>query len=176
MHRFLTVLPFFVLLSACSPQLEITKPPVAYKTLKSFPPNAYRGDAKTTVRTKVKTKDGSRELAGASCSLTTPYSESQFQTPAYVMTPNLGPSTPTANLICKNGERSVQKNLVATNISLNERSQNARNSGAGAGIIGAVVSGIAAGINEGRGDQPTDVHGYHDIRVDMGDAGPSAAK
>lgn len=176
MHRFLTTLPLLVLLGACSSQIEITKPPVAYKTIKQLPANTYRSDAKTTVRTRVKTKNGSSELAGAACTLSTPYTESQFQTPAYVLTPNLGPSTPMAHLKCSNGDQMVQKNLPPTNISLNERSQSARNSGAGAGIIGAVVSGIAAGINESRGDRPGDIHGYNAVNLDLGNTGDSAAK
>lgn len=176
MFRFLTPLSLLAVLGACSNQIEITKPPVDYKTVKQLPANAYRGDAETTVRTRVKTKNGSSELAGATCTLTTPYTELRFQTPAYVRTPNLGPSTPTANVKCSNGSQTAQKNLRAFNISLAERSQKARASGSGAGIIGAVVGGIAAGINEGKGDQPGDVHGYARVDVDLGSGGDSAAK
>ncbi|NHF71855.1 hypothetical protein [Paracoccus xiamenensis] len=167
MYRFVAALPLFSLLAACSSSLEITQPPVAYKTVKQLPAQSYRGDAETTIRTRTKTNEGTRELAGASCTLSTTYTESQFQTPARVLTPNLGPATPTAHLKCSTGERAVQKNLSSHNISMAERSSKVRASGAGAGIIGAVVSGIVAGVNEGRGDQPTDVHGYASTTLDM---------
>ncbi len=176
MFRFLTALPLLALLGACSSQMEITKPPVAYKTLKQLPANTYRGDAKTTVRTKAKTKNGSSELSGVDCVLATPYTETQFQTPAHVMTPNLGPATPMAHLKCNYDNRAVQENMQPINVSLNERSQQARSSGAGAGIIGAVVSGIAAGINESKGDQPGDIHGYYPVNLDMGSVAAPAAK
>lgn len=167
MNRLLTVVPLFALLGACSNQLEITQPPVAYKTVKQLPAQTYRGDAETTIRTKVKTKDGSSELSGATCTLSTPYTVSQFQTPARVVTPNLGPATPTAHLKCATTDLSAQKNLGAANISLAERSSRAQASGAGAGIIGAIAGSIVAGVNEGRGDRPTDVHGYMPVALEM---------
>lgn len=154
------VLPVLILLSACSSKLEITQPPIAYKTVKPLPTQTYRGDAETTVRTRVETSEGKREVSGASCTLTNGYIESRFQTPARVLTPNLGPATPTGTLRCETADRAAQANLPAVNISLAERSSNARSSGAGGGIIGAIAGGIIAGINEGRGDRPTDVHGY----------------
>ncbi len=171
----MSTLPLFALLCACS-QAEITKPPVAYNILKPPPAGAYRGDAETTIRTGAKTEKGTRELSGVDCTLTTPYTESRFQTPAHVTTPNLGASTPTANLKCSDGTRSVQKNLRAENLSLEERSQRARASGAGAGVIGIIVGGVMAGVNEGRGDRPDDVHGYSATWLNMDESKEPAKK
>ena len=170
MYRFVIALPLFILLGACASQLDITQPPVGYKSVKQLPAQSYRGDAETTIRTSVKTKDGTRELSGATCTLATGYTESQFRTPARVKTPNLGPATPTANLKCATGEQMAQTNLKTVNISLAERSAQARASGAGGGIIGAIAGGIVAGVNEGRGDRPDDVHGYAPTTLPLTDA------
>lgn len=75
----------------------------------------------TVVNVSALVSDGgvTREVSGATCALSSPYSTAQFVAPATVSVPDLGPETPILRVDCSEGPRrgavETQARLASTN-------------------------------------------------------------
>ncbi|WP_157960620.1 hypothetical protein [Primorskyibacter marinus] len=150
-----------VLLSGCE-MAEITQPPVQYKATKSL---NEKGVKDFTARTFA-LKDGNRkEISGVPCKMSAPGFHSSFVTPAVVATPDMGPRTPVGSLSCTyNGDKKLEI-MRPVNETVAQIESSAASAGAGAGIIGVIVSGISASTQKSRRDATLDQYGYPDVSV-----------
>ena len=141
---------------------EITQPPVQYVATKKL---NEKGVNDFTARTFVRTDGGIKELSGVPCEFAAPGFGAKFLTPAVVATPDMGPRTPTASITCKYNEKTKLEILKPVNLTITEIEQSANAAGAGAGLIGVIVSGISASSQKSRRDANLDRYGYLDVVV-----------
>ena len=137
----------------------IGQEPIRYRATRTL---HEKGTSNLTVRA-ISTKEGYNELAGVPCEFKADGYSSNFVTPAIVITPDMGPRTPVASLTCTfQGEKFFQivQPINDTTMAID---QNASVAGAGAGLIGVIVSGISASAQRSRRDARLDVYGYPDI-------------
>jgi hypothetical protein len=125
------------ILSGCA-AVPIAQEPIPYQTTKAL---HEKGTSNLTVRS-VSMKDGYQELKGVPCELKADGFKSNFVTPAVVVTPDMGPRTPVASLTCTYGDQKFFQILQPVNDTVKSIDANASAAGAGAGIIGVIVSGI----------------------------------
>lgn len=147
-------------MSACA-VAPIKQEPVQYKATM---PLHEKGTSNFTVRT-YDMHDGYHEISGVPCTFKGHGFHSEFTTPAVVVAPDMGPRTPVASLTCEyNGQKSFQI-VQPVNITLAKIDQNAQAAGAGAGLIGLIVTGISDSSQRSRRDATLDVYGYPDLRA-----------
>jgi hypothetical protein len=148
-----------VLFVAACAVAPIEQDPVQYQ---ATTPLHEKGTTNFTVRT-YDVKDGLQELTGVPCEFKGEGFHASFTTPAVVVAPDMGPRTPVASLTCSyNGQKSFQI-VQPVNITLQKIDENASASGAGAGIVGLIVSGISDSAQRSRRDATLDIYGYPNL-------------
>lgn len=142
---------------------DITQAPIQFRQTKTL---NEKGVSDFTARTYAKKKDGGRdELIGVACRFTAPGFYADFTTPAVVSTPDMGPRTPAGSIKCKfEGEEKLVV-MRPFNETTAEIQANANSAGAGAGLLGVIVSGISASTQMSRRDAKLDIYGYPDAQV-----------
>ncbi len=93
-------------LAGCVEQTGFADPPLVTSQIRSeasMPP-AF-GISTVAVRALVTEAGATREVAGAACELTSPYSTASFAAPATVSVPDLGNQTPVVRVRCAEGGR-----------------------------------------------------------------------
>lgn len=151
----------FLVLSGCE-VAEITQPPVQYRATKNL---NEKGVSDFTARTFV-TKDGSRkEVSGIPCKFSAPGFSSSFVTPAVVSTPDMGPRTPTGSVTCSYNGADKLEIMRPINETVMQIETSAASAGAGAGLIGVIVTGISSSTQKSRRDANLDQYGYADVAV-----------
>jgi hypothetical protein len=159
--KLLSAATVFVLLTGCE-VAEITQPPVQYKATENL---NEKGVSDFTART-FSTEDGNRkELSGIKCEFSAPGFSSTFVSPAVVSTPDMGPRTPTGSLTCYHNGANKLVIMRPINETVAEIESSATNAGAGAGIIGVIVTGISSSTQKSRRDANLDQYGYPDAAV-----------
>ncbi len=142
---------------------EITQAPVQFKQTKTL---NEKGVSDFTARTYVKKKDGGRdEVVGVPCKFTAPGFYANFVTPAVVSTPDMGPRTPAGSVKCTYNDKEKLVVMRPFNETTAEIQANANSAGAGAGILGVIVSGISASTQMSRRNASLDIYGYSDASV-----------
>lgn len=145
-------------------QAEITQPPVQYVATKQL---NEKGVSDFTARSFI-TADGTRkEISGVPCSFKAPGFRAKFVTPAVVATPDMGPRTPTGSLTCTYNGAEKLVIMRPFNETLAQIDQSAYAAGAGAGLLGVIVTGIAASNQKSRRDARLDQYGYPDTNVEF---------
>lgn len=162
------------MLSACGGGMEITAPPVDVTRTANFDTANFVGDHPTNVRTyfeKKKANGGTDrvEFAGATCQVKGRGFQASFATPAILNLPDHGFYSQAVTGKCTVGDtvRPVVArpyNITVANIK--------SNTGAGGGVLGMVVAGVANGIALAANDPTNDDYGYRPISV----AFPDSAK
>jgi hypothetical protein len=120
------------------------------------------GTSTLTVRS-VSTGGSYKELAGVPCEFKADGFSSRFVTPAEVVTPNMGLRTPVASLTCTLDGQKFFQIVQPMNDTTAAIDANASAAGAGAGLIGVIVTGISSSSQRARRDATLDVYGYPDI-------------
>lgn len=138
--------------------VPIGQEPIPYKATKAL---NEKGTSNLTVRS-VSMAGGYREIAGVPCELKGDGFKSVFVTPAIVVTPDMGPRTPVASLTCTFEGKKFFEIVQPINDTVTSIDRNASAAGAGAGIIGVIVSGMSASTQRARRDATLDVYGYPD--------------
>ncbi|MGV6811729.1 MAG: hypothetical protein ACWA47_05750 [Brevirhabdus sp.] len=111
----------------------------------------FRGQEVVQVRTRGKGESGSfTELSGVSCMLDSGLYSARFTSPANVVVPDYGPSSPAIFVRCVNGETSGSVTVNAFNAT---HAQN-QSAAYGTGVLGAIVIGAVAAAN--RDDEKDD--------------------
>lgn len=111
----------------------------------------FRGQEIVQVRTRGKGEGGSfTELSGVSCILDSGIYSAKFLTPANVVVPDYGPSSPAIFVRCVNGQQSGSTTVNAYNATNAQRQSSAY----GTGVLGAIVIGAVAAAN--RDDEKDD--------------------
>lgn len=158
-------------------QAEITQPPInitptvqadavgldvyARPRSRGNPVPAFRGQNTVQVRTWGDTEGSGRtELSGVSCNLDSGVYRAQFTTPANVIVPDYGPSSPALFVRCTTATQSGSVTASVVNMTAQQRSQSA----AGTGLLGAIIIGA---VNEANRDNLNDDFGYNPITVQM---------
>ena len=168
----------FGLVSACA-EIDIDQPPImvtpknvsgavgvdvyAGQRARGNPVPRFRGQDTVAVRTfGSRNGEGYGEIGNASCSLDSGIFAAQFTTPANLVVPDYGPSSPALFVQCSDGERTKSETVNAVNMTAQDRSASA----ASAGLLGALIIGA---VNEARRNNETDDFGYNPIRIELGD-------
>jgi hypothetical protein len=160
-HALLAVISGATLLAGCE-QAEITQPPVQYHATTRL---NEKGVSNFTARTFAM-KDGARtEVSGVPCKFAAPGFEASFVTPAVVSTPDMGPRTPAGSITCTYNGASKLEIMQPFNETVQQIEQSASAAGAGAGLIGVIVTGISSSSQKSRRDANLDVFGYPDVGV-----------
>lgn len=159
-------------------QAEITQPPIvvtpnvardaigldvyARARASGNPVPAFRGQNTVAVRTFGQASDsgGRTELSGVACSLDSGVYKATFTTPANIIVPDYGPSSPALFVRCTAEDRSGSVTANAVNLTAQQRSASA----AGAGLLGAIIIGA---VNEANRDNLNDDFGYNPINVQL---------
>ena len=147
-----------VSLSGCA-AVPIGQEPIPYTATKDL---NEKGISNLTVRS-VSMNGTYQEIAGVPCELKGDGFRSTFVTPAIVVTPDMGPRTPVASLRCTHEGQAFFQILQPINDTVSSIDQNASAAGAGAGLVGIIVSGISASSQRARRDATLDVYGYADV-------------
>ncbi len=143
---------------------EITQAPIQYVPTRNL---NEKGVSDFTARTYLLSDGSRKELSGVPCEFAAPGFGARFVTPAVVSTPDMGPRTPTGSLTCThNGEEKLVI-MRPFNETVAEIEQSAASAGAGAGLIGVIVSGISASTQKSRRDATLDQYGYPDAFVEF---------
>ncbi len=150
-----------VFLSGCE-VAEITQPPVQYKATKNL---NEKGVSDFTARTFTAADGSRKEISGVPCKFDAPGFGSTFVTPAVVSTPDMGPRTPTGSITCSYNGGNKLEIMRPFNETVAQIEQSAANAGAGAGLIGVIVTGISASTQKSRRDANLDRYGYSDVSV-----------
>ncbi|KFE35939.1 hypothetical protein [Thioclava atlantica] len=119
------------------------------------------GTSNFTVRT-YSTKGSYQEVKGVPCTFKADGFHAEFTTPAVVVTPDMGPRTPVASISCVYQGEKVFRIVQPINDTTTKIDQNAAAAGAGAGLIGVIVTGISSSSQRARRDATLDVYGYPD--------------
>jgi len=144
-------------LAGCA-AVPIAQEPVVYRATKAL---HEKGTSNLTVRSA--SSASMQEITGVPCELKGDGFVSNFTTPAIVVTPDMGPRTPVASLTCTYDGKKFFQIVQPVNDTVNGIDQNASAAGAGAGIVGLIVSGISSSSQRARRDANLDVYGYPDI-------------
>lgn len=146
-----------ITVAACA-QAPIQQEPIPYRATKNLQEN---GTSSFVVRSV--SKNGYQEIAGVPCEFKADGFRSTFTTPALVLSPNMGLRTPVASLTCTyNGQQFFQL-MQPINDTTAAIDANANAAGAGAGLIGLIVSGVSSSTQRARRDATLDMYGYVDI-------------
>jgi len=150
-----------IAISGCE-MAEITQAPIQYKATKQLNEKGVRD---FTARTFALIEGVQKEVSGVPCNFVAPGFGAKFVTPAVVSTPDMGTRTPAGSLTCRYG--GVDKLIIMRpiNETVAQIEQSAANAGAGAGLVGVIVSGISASNQKGRRDANLDQYGYPDAIV-----------
>jgi hypothetical protein len=151
-----------VLLLAGCEVAEITQPPVQYRATKNL---NEKGVSDFTARTFLFEGGSQKEVSGVPCKFSAPGFRSSFVTPAVVVTPDMGPRTPTGSITCSYNGADKLVIMRPYNETVAQIEQSANSAGAGAGLIGVIVSGISASTQKSRRDANLDQYGYPDVSV-----------
>ena len=158
-------------------QAEITQPPIniipnvqadavgldvyARPRSRGNPVPAFRGQNTVQIRTWGDAEGKARsELTGVACNLDSGVYRAQFITPANVIVPDYGPSSPALFVRCTTPDQSGSVTASIVNMTAQQRSQSA----AGTGLLGAIIIGA---VNEANRDNLNDDFGYNPIIVQM---------
>jgi hypothetical protein len=158
-------------------QAEITQPPInivpnvqadavgldvyARPRSRGNPVPAFRGQNTVQIRTWGESEGSARsELTGVPCNLDSGVYKAQFTTPANVIVPNYGPSSPALFVRCTTESQSGSVTATVVNMTAQQRSQSA----AGTGLLGAIIIGA---VNEANRDNLNDEFGYNPVVVQM---------
>lgn len=161
-QKALAILLGCVIVSGCA-QAPIEQEPVPYRATKAL---HEKGTSNFTVRS-YSTKGSYKELKGVPCEFKADGFKSSFVTPAVVVSPDMGPRTPVGSINCSYDGEKFFRVIQPINDTLVKIDQNANASGAGAGLIGVIVSGISASSQRSRRDANLDVYGYPDIAANF---------
>lgn len=162
MNKTLIGASFGVFFLAGCEMAEITQPPVQYKATKNLQEKGVRD---FTAWTFTSIKGSVKEVSGVPCKFAAPGFSSTFVTPAVVATPDMGPRTPTGSLSCTYNGVTKLEIMRPFNETVTQIEQSATNAGAGAGLIGVIVTGISAATQKSRRDATLDQFGYPDKSV-----------
>ena len=153
--------------SGCANNMEITSPPVNVTRHSGFDTARYQGDHPVNVRsffTAKKSNGGEErtEFSGAQCRIQGRGFTAKFSTPAIVNLPDHGFYSQAVTGQCATGEAvrpvvAKPYNITVANIK--------SNNGAGGGVLGMVVAGVANSIALAANDPTNDDYGYHNISV-----------
>lgn len=176
----LCAIPLF--LSACTPAMEITQPPVrvtpknpgsafgidvfagARQSGAAAP--AYRGERLVTVRTALAgSNQSAREIAGARCRIDSQMYSAEVTTPAEIIVPDYGQASPVITAICRANGKSAQESISVFNAS-----QRARDQAYDPFIYGGFGwpngrSGVGVGITFNLSGSRNDTYEYPSLRV-----------
>ena len=175
-RNLLTISVFAGVLLGCA-QAEITQPPISvtpsvardavgldvYARPRSAgnPVPAFRGQNTVPIRTFGPLTDGGRgEITGVQCSLDSGVYQAAFTTPANLIVPDYGPSSPALFVRCTTPDTSGSVTSTVVNMTAQQRSASA----AGTGLIGAIIIGA---VNEANRDNLNDDFGYNPIVVQL---------
>jgi hypothetical protein len=157
----IALLALMTALAACE-MADITQPPVQYRATKKL---NEKGVTNFTLRT-FQFADGSRkELSGVPCKMTAPGFTASFVSPAVVSVPDMGPRTPAGSVSCSYNGATKLEILKPVNLTVRQIEQSAVAAGAGAGLIGVIVTGISSATQKSRRDPRLDAYGYIDTAV-----------
>lgn len=165
-----------VTITACAPA-EITSPPVMIKPKNTAsssgidvyardrshgnPAPAFRGQKTVQIRATGKNPDGSYgELSGAQCLVDAGVFSASIMTPANIIVPDYGASSPALFVRCKSGTQSGSVTVSAYNATNAQRQASAM----GSGILGAIIIGAVAA---NRRNDAIDDFQYPPINVPM---------
>lgn len=146
-----------LVLAACAQPVEISQPPVMYTATK---PLNERGNTTLSARTYTKTKSGREEIVGVACRFEGDGFASEFSSPAVLIAPELHTKTPPASVTCTyNG---AVKTVVLTpfNRTTSEINDRALQLGAGGGVVGVLIGGAFATVQNAKRDAAQDVYAY----------------
>ncbi|WP_417808471.1 hypothetical protein [Thioclava sp.] len=158
MNKAILLIGAGAILSACA-AAPIEQEPIPYRATKTL---NEKGTSNFTVRT-YSTKGSYQEVKGVPCQFKADGFYADFVTPAVVVSPNMGPRTPVASLTCTYEGEKYFKIVQPINDTTTKIDQNASAAGAGAGLIGVIVTGISSSSQRARRDANLDVYGYPDI-------------
>ncbi|WP_166417052.1 hypothetical protein [Cochlodiniinecator piscidefendens] len=158
---FTTLLASILILAGCA-GTEITQAPVQFSATQAL---NEKGITDFTARTYVREEGQRREVSGIPCRFSAPGFSASFTTPAVVMTPDMGGRTPSGSITCTYQGQEKLVVMRAINQTTAEIQANANAAGAGAGLIGVIVSGISASTQMSRRDANLDIYGYQNVAV-----------
>ena len=152
-------------LTACA-ATEIDQPPIRYVATKSL---QERGTSSFLVVTYTRQPGQTRkQVRGVPCTFAGDGFKSTFNTPAVVISPNMGARTPVASVTCElNGEKKT-KIVEAYNETLAGINNGAMAATTGGGLVGLIVGGAVAAVQAGNRDVNQDVFGYPDVDITFG--------
>lgn len=150
-----------IFLAGCE-QAEITQPPVQYRATKNL---SEKGVRDFTARAFIMEEGSLKEISGVPCKFSAPGFGSSFITPAVVVTPDMGTRTPTGSLTCTYNGKEKLEIMRPYNETIAEIQQSAYAAGAGAGLVGVIVSGISESTQKSRRDPNLDQYGYQDVSI-----------
>ncbi len=167
MNKLLLALPLSILVAGCAERMEITTAPVDVSRTAAFPSENYSGTHPVEVRSfavteKSEGRPEETEFSGASCSIQGRGYSASFSTPAIVNFPDYGYRSQAVTGSCrvKDSVRPIVAkpyNITVSNL------QN--NTGAGGGLVGMMIVGIASGIAIAANDETNDDFGYRPVNV-----------
>jgi hypothetical protein len=167
MKKYLIVLSG-IAVTACSTNAEITQAPIEYVKNGSFNSKAYVSDTSFEIRTFTKSSGSNKELIDVPCKFSGKGFQSRFNSPAYVTAPNFGTQTPIALLKCKYNEEEQAFTHEPYNQTIASIKQRNHQATANQGLIGALIGGIATGVQTSRRDPTKDVYAYRSKRITFG--------
>lgn len=167
MNKLLLTLPLSIFIAGCAERMDITTAPVEVSRTNAFQSENYVGNHPVEVRTfalsqKSDGKSEKTEFAGAACSIQGRGFSAKFSTPAIVNFPDYGYRSQAITGSCqvKEAVRPIVAqpyNITVANIQ--------SNTGAGGGLLGMVVAGVANSIAIAANDETNDDFGYRPVSV-----------
>ena len=167
MKKQLLALPLFVLIAGCAERMEITSAPVDVSRTSSFQSENYVGNHPVEVRSfavseAVNGKSETTEFSGANCKIQGAGYTAKFSTPAIVNFPDHGYMSQAVTGSCQ--VKSAVRPIVAKPYNVTVANIKS-NTGAGGGILGMVVAGVANSIAIAANDETNDDFGYRSVSV-----------
>jgi len=167
MNKLLLTLPLSILIAGCAERMEITSAPVEVTRTNAFQSQNYQGNHPVEVRsfTQIEKADGKserKEFSGASCNIQGRGFKANFSTPAIVNFPDYGYLSQAVTGSCK--VKKAVRPIVAQPYNITVANIKS-NTGAGGGLLGMVVAGVANSIAIAANDETNDDFGYRPVTV-----------
>ncbi|MGH1367687.1 MAG: hypothetical protein ACRBCL_03660 [Maritimibacter sp.] len=151
-------------LAACAQPQEINQPPVMYQTTKAL---NERGNTTLTVRAVNKTDGSKKELVGVACVFEGDGFKASFSTPAVVIAPEMHTRTPPASVTCTHNGVPKTKVLTPYNRTVSEINSQAMQIGSGGGVVGVLIGGTMATIQNVKRDAAQDIWAYPNAEIEF---------
>lgn len=167
MNKLLLTLPFAILVAGCAERMEITSAPVDVSRTNAFQSENYVGNHPVEVRSfaVAETAQGKKEeteFSGAACTIKGRGFNAKFSTPAIVNFPDHGYRSQAVTGSCQ--VQSTVRPIVAHPYNITVANIKS-NSGAGGGVLGMVVAGVANSIALAANDETNDDFGFRPVQV-----------